>query len=137
MSERKMMRRPLHYAIIDEVDSILVDEARTPMIISQPSEEATDKYGYYAQLIPLLKASKTKKKVKKGFLNELLKDVKNETPEEEEDDGGDYYIDEKTKSVSLSSNGIAKLEQFLKVDNLYKDIGYQEIHHIENALRAQ
>jgi preprotein translocase subunit SecA len=64
-----------------------------------------------------------------------MKDVKAE--DEEEDDGGDYYIDEKTKSVSLSSNGIEKLEKLLNVDNLYKDIGYEEIHHIENSLRAQ
>ena len=65
MEERKMMRRPLNYALIDEVDSILVDEARTPMIISQPSGEPTEKYGQYAKLIQLLVPSKTKKKVKK------------------------------------------------------------------------
>lgn len=65
MKERKMMWRPLNYALIDEVDSILVDEARTPMIISQPSGEPTEKYDYYAKLIQLLIPSKNKKKVKK------------------------------------------------------------------------
>ncbi|USN55381.1 MAG: hypothetical protein H6765_01995 [Candidatus Peribacteria bacterium] len=133
LEKRNLIWRPLHYAIIDEVDSILIDEARTPLIISQPSEEPTEKYVYYAQLVKLLTPSRNKKKVSKGFLAELLKDG----AEDEEDDGGDYYIDEKTKSVSLSSNGIQKLENLLKVENLYKDLGYQEIHHIENALRAQ
>jgi preprotein translocase subunit SecA len=65
MKDRKMMWRPLNYALIDEVDSILVDEARTPMIISQPSGEPTEKYGQYAKLIQLLTPSKYKKKVKK------------------------------------------------------------------------
>lgn len=135
MDERKMMWRPLHYALIDEVDSILIDEARTPMIISYPSQEPTEKYAYYAKLITLLTPSKNKKKVKKWFLQELLKDIKEE--EQEKEDNGDYYIDEKTKSVSLSSWGIEKLEWLLKVENLYKDLWYQEIHHIENALKAQ
>ena len=56
--------------------------------------------------------------------------------EVEEDDGGDYYIDEKLKTVTLSSAGIKKLEGLLNVQHLYKDLGYQEIHHIENALKA-
>ncbi|HCY21583.1 TPA: hypothetical protein DIC40_07220 [Patescibacteria group bacterium] len=66
------------------------------------------------------------------MLNEL---VHAEELQQEED--GDYYIDEKTKTVSLSGRGIKKLEEILKVENLYKDIGYEEIHHIENALRSQ
>lgn len=135
MDDRNLIWRPLHYAIIDEVDSILIDEARTPLIISQPSSEPTEKYGYYAKLVKVLRPSKVKKKVSKGFLSELLKDIRSDdTPE---DDEGDYYIDEKTKSVTLSSHGIEKLEELLQVDNLYKDLGYQEIHHIENALKAQ
>jgi len=66
------------------------------------------------------------------LLNELL----NEKEEEKEEDG-DYYIDEKTKTVALSGRGIQKLESILKVENLYRDIGYEEIHHMENALKAQ
>jgi preprotein translocase subunit SecA len=64
-SERTVTQRPLHFAIIDEVDSILIDEARTPMIISQASGEPTEKYAYYAQLVTLLTPSKGKKKVNK------------------------------------------------------------------------
>jgi preprotein translocase subunit SecA len=135
-NERTVTARPLHFALIDEVDSILVDEARTPMIISQASGEPTEKYAYYAQLVTLLTPSKGKKKVNKWFLKELLDDVK-KWPEEEQDDSGDYWIDEKTKSVTLSTEGIKKLEQLLKVENIYKDLWYQEIHHIENALKAQ
>ena len=134
VEERNMLWRPLHYAIIDEVDSILIDEARTPLIISQASGEATEKYQYYAQIVTSLRPSKNKKKISKWFLAELMKDGKEE---KEEDDGWDYYIDEKTKSATLSSAGIEKLESLLQVENLYKDLGFTEIHHIENALRAQ
>lgn len=132
MRERALLWRPLHFALIDEVDSILIDEARTPLIISQPSAEPTEKYLYYAKLVPSLTPSQQKKKVSKWFLHELMQ----KGEEEEEDDGGDYYIDEKIKTVTLSSSGIAKLEKMLGVENLYKDLWYQEIHHIENALKA-
>lgn len=135
--ERTVTARPLHFALIDEVDSILIDEARTPMIISQASGEPTEKYAYYAQLVTLLMPAKGKKKVNKWFLKELLDDVKNKQTDEEEDLGGDYWIDEKTKSVTLSTEWIKKLEQLLKVENIYRDLWYQEIHHIENALKAQ
>lgn len=131
-SERNLIRRPLNFAIVDEVDSILIDEARTPLIISQASAEATDKYWYYAQIVKLLKPCKWKKKVNKWLLNELF----NEADWKNEIDDGDYYIDEKHKNASLSSNWIQKLEWILKVNNLYKDLGYEEIHHIENALKA-
>ena len=134
LEERNMLYRPMHYAIIDEVDSILIDEARTPLIISRASDEPTQKYIQYAQLVKVLVPSKTKKKISKWFLAELMKD---KAVEEEEDTGGDYYIDEKTKSVTLSSAGIEKLEKMMGVDNLYKDLWYGEIHHIENALKAQ
>jgi preprotein translocase subunit SecA len=105
--ERTVTARPLHFAIVDEVDSILVDEARTPMIISQASAEPTEKYEYYAKLVQLLTPAKGKKKVAKGFLKELLSDDKEEVSIEPE---GDYWIDEKTKAVTLTSEGIAKLE---------------------------
>ncbi|MBP7847716.1 hypothetical protein KA013_00640 [Patescibacteria group bacterium] len=65
MKERNLIWRPLNYAIIDEVDSILIDEARTPLIISQASEEPTEKYQYYSELVTLLTPSKTRKRVKK------------------------------------------------------------------------
>jgi len=133
-SGRNLLRRKLNYAIVDEIDSILIDEARTPLIISEPAAAATDKYGYYGNLVRSLIASKTKKKVSKWLLHELVNKGKES---DEEDDKGDYYIDEKAKTALLSSIGIAKLERLLKVENLYQDIGYEEIHHIENALKAQ
>ena len=133
LGERNLTWRPLNYAIVDEIDSILIDEARTPLIISQPREEPTEKYTFYAQLIQALTPCSSKKKVSKGFIQEVLND---EYGVEHEEDG-DYYIDEKTKTAQLSGKGIAKLESLLKVDNIYKDMGYGEIHHIENALKAK
>ncbi len=91
---RNLIWRPLNYAIVDEVDSILIDEARTPLIISQASGEATDKYLHYSKIVKMLTPSKNKKKVSKWLLKELLEDDKNS----EEDDNWDYYIDEKTKT---------------------------------------
>ncbi len=134
MQERSLLRRPLNYAIVDEIDSILIDEARTPLIISEANAEATEKYVYYAKIANGLIPCTSKKKVSKWLLQELLTDAKGEKAQEED---GDYYIDEKTKTASLSSRGIQKLEEILQVENLYRDLGYEEIHHIENALRAQ
>lgn len=130
--ERALTWRPLNYAIVDEIDSILIDEARTPLIISEASAEATDKYSYYSQIVRLLTPCSSKKKVSKWLLNELMK-----ADELQQEEDWDYYIDEKTKTVSLSGQWIKKLEEILKVENLYKDVWYEEIHHIENALRAK
>ena len=132
LDDRSVLRRPLYYGIVDEVDSILIDESRTPLIISEPDSEPTEKYAYYAQIVPTLTPSKTKKKVSKWFLAELL----NKEDEETTEDQGDYFVDEKLKTVSLSSQGIEKLEKILNVENIYRDLWYEEIHHIENALKA-
>ncbi|MDR3169669.1 MAG: hypothetical protein LBU27_08250 [Candidatus Peribacteria bacterium] len=132
MERRNVVWRPLNFAIVDEIDSILVDEARTPLIISEAREEATEKYTYYANIVNLLSPCSSKKKVSKGLLNELM----HEGIKDAEEDG-DYYIDEKTKTAALSGKGIAKLEEILHVENIYKDMGFEEIHHIENALRAK
>ncbi|MFH1226204.1 MAG: preprotein translocase subunit SecA [bacterium] len=105
-SLEQMVQRPLHYAIVDEVDSILIDEARTPLIISAPAEESTKKYYQFAQLVTKLKENE------------------------------DYNIDEKMRTAVLSEAGIAKMEKFLGVDNIYTDRGVSEVHHIEQALRA-
>lgn len=102
-----LSQRDLHYAIVDEVDSILIDEARTPLIISAPAQESTSKYSIYSKLIPSL--------------------VENEH----------YNVDEKMRVVTLSEAGIAKMEELLKVDNIYTDAGFSEVHHIEQALKAQ
>ncbi len=129
-AERQLLWRPLHYAIVDEVDSILIDEARTPLIISYPSEEPTEKYTYYSTIVRQLRPCAGKKKVSKWLIGDML------NPDAKEEEDGDYYIDEKQKNVSLSSMGIAKLEQIIGVENIYNDLWYDEIHHIENALRA-
>ena len=130
--QRSLLRRPLNYAIVDEIDSILIDEARTPLIISEASAEPTEKYVYYAKIVKTLTPCSSKKKVSKGLLHELMNE---KTGKQEED--GDYYIDVKTKTAALSWRWIQRLEEILGVENLYRDIGYEEIHHMENALRAE
>ncbi len=106
-SLEQMVQRDLHYAIVDEVDSILIDEARTPLIISAPAEEVTSKYMRYAQLI-----------------NQLEENVH-------------YNIDEKQKTAVLSEEGIKKMEEILGVENIYVDAGLIEVRHIEQALKAK
>lgn len=132
LDQRNMLWRPMYFAIVDEVDSILIDEARTPLIISQPHTEATEKYLVYAKLVTSLAPCSGKKKISKWFLKEILDDHKEKSQED-----WDYYVDEKTKTVSLSNTGIKKLETILGVENIYKEFWHEEIHHIENALRAQ
>jgi preprotein translocase subunit SecA len=102
-----MVQRELHYAIVDEVDSILIDEARTPLIISSPAEESTEKYNRYSRLIPQL----TEKE--------------------------DYVIDEKLRAATLTEAGIAKMEKWLGMENIYSEGGFEEVHHIEQGLKAE
>ncbi|MBD3361033.1 DEAD/DEAH box helicase, partial [Candidatus Peregrinibacteria bacterium] len=102
-----IVQRNLHYTIVDEVDSILIDEARTPLIISAPAQESTAKYKKHAQLIQQLK------------------------------ENVHYDIDEKAKTATLTEEGIAKMEQLLGMENIYTEAGFSEVHHIEQALRAQ
>jgi preprotein translocase subunit SecA len=105
-SKDEKVQRDRYYAIVDEVDSILIDEARTPLIISGVGEESADKYYQYARLIPRL------------------------TPEL------DYTIDEKTKSGSLTDEGVEKIERMTGIANVYDIEHVQEAHHINQALRA-
>jgi len=100
------VQRELNFAIVDEVDSILIDEARTPLIISGPTEDTTDKYYRVDQVIPAL------------------------VPDQ------DYTLDEKTKSVSLTDDGVEKLQKRLAVANLYDPSEIETLHHVEQALRA-
>jgi preprotein translocase subunit SecA len=105
-----MVMRPgneMNYAIIDEIDSILIDEARTPLIISSPAEEAADQYYQFAKL------------VKQLMVNE------------------DYNVDEKMRSATLTEAGIAKFEKWLGVENIYVEGGIRLVHHVEQALRAE
>ena len=110
------VQRELNFAIVDEVDSILVDEARTPLIISGPAEESTEKYAIIDRIIPKLKRGR---KVEKG------------EPEE-----GDYAVDEKMKSAILTEQGIARCEELLGIDNLYDPGHIDTLHHVNQALRA-
>ncbi|MCK5320451.1 preprotein translocase subunit SecA, partial [Candidatus Parcubacteria bacterium] len=100
------VQRDLNYVIVDEIDSILIDEARTPLIISAPAEESTDRYYKFAQLVGRLKENE------------------------------DYNVDEKMKAATLTENGITHMEKWLGVDNIYTTGGIREVHHIEQALKA-
>ncbi|MFA6466478.1 MAG: preprotein translocase subunit SecA [Patescibacteria group bacterium] len=103
----RQVQRGLHYALIDEVDSVLIDEARTPLIISAPAEQSTDRYSQFAQIIENLKVNE------------------------------DYNIDEKMKACTLTEEGLIKMEKLLGVDNIYESHGMEIIHHIESALKAK
>ena len=100
-------QRGFNYAIVDEVDSILIDEARTPLIISAPDMESSKYYQEFARIIPKLD-SKT-----------------------------DYQIDEKMKAVTLTEEGINKIEKILGMENIYQERGIKYLHHLEQSLKAQ
>ena len=104
----QLVRRGMYYAIVDEVDNILIDEARTPLIISGPAEEPVELYSTFAKLVPRLS----------------------------EGEDADYTLDEKGLHVSLTENGIASMEKWTKVGNLYDADNYHLVHFIENALTA-
>ncbi len=100
------VQRNLNYAIVDEVDSILIDEARTPLIISGPAEESTDKYYKINRIIPSLKREK------------------------------DYQLEEKSHTAFLTEEGVAHVENLLHVENLYDPRNIETLHHVNQALRA-
>src|SRR5579864_2311060 len=100
------VQRGHHFAIVDEVDSILIDEARTPLIISGPAEESTDKYYRIDKMIP-----------------KLIRDI-------------DYTLDEKLRTATLTEEGVAKCERLLNLGNLYDPANMEIIHHVYQALRA-
>jgi preprotein translocase subunit SecA len=114
------VQRPFNYAIVDEVDSILIDEARTPLIISGPSEESTDKYYKINRIIP---------KLIRGEVIEGREPGEKYTT-------GDYTIDEKHKSAALTEEGVLKVEKLLGVGNLYDPANIEYNHHVQQALRA-
>jgi preprotein translocase subunit SecA len=114
-----MVQRGHVFAIVDEVDSILIDEARTPLIISGPSEENTEIYYRCNRVIPNL-AKGTEEKDKYG--NKITT--------------GDYLVDEKSRTAVLTEEGVAKAERLLKVENLYELTNIDQLHGVEQALRA-
>jgi len=118
------VQREFHYSIVDEVDSILIDEARTPLIISGPTEESTDKYYIIDRIIPFLK---------KG---EVIEEEANTLSGKRKRYTGDYTIDEKAKTATLTEEGVLKVEKMLKIDNLYDPRNIETLHHVQQALRA-
>lgn len=100
------VQRSLNYAIVDEVDSILIDEARTPLIISSAAEESASMYQQFSSLVPRLKIEE------------------------------DYIVDEKDRAVMITDNGIKKMEEMLNVKNIYEENGITLVHHLEQALKA-
>jgi preprotein translocase subunit SecA len=118
----EFVQRALHYAIVDEVDSILIDEARTPLIISGPAEASTDKYYQIDRIIPRLTRGATM--------------VGGKMYEAEAQVSGDYMVDEKAKSVALTESGVAKVESLLGITNLYDPAHMDFVHHVQQALRA-
>src|SRR5512134_74802 len=118
------VQRGHHFAIVDEVDSILIDEARTPLIISGPAEESTDKYYRIDQVIPKLKPGAR-----------ITGDKKAEERAELEKTG-DYIVDEKAKTVTLTEMGMAHTERLLGVKNLWDPSNMDILHHVNQGLRA-
>jgi preprotein translocase subunit SecA len=118
------VQRGFNYAIVDEVDSILIDEARTPLIISGPTEESTDKYYVIDRIIPQLQ---------KG---EVIEVEANTLSGKRKQYTGDFTIDEKAKSATLTEQGVLKVEKLLRVDNLYDPRNIEILHHVQQALRA-
>ncbi len=118
------VQRDFHFSIVDEVDSILIDEARTPLIISGPTEDSTDKYYIIDRIIPLLK---------KG---EVIEEEANTLSGKRKRYTGDFTVDEKAKSATLTEEGVLKVEKLLKIDNLYDPRNMETLHHVNQALRA-
>ncbi|WP_026286083.1 preprotein translocase subunit SecA [Salsuginibacillus kocurii] len=104
--KEKMVQRKLHFAVVDEVDSILIDEARTPLVISGSVQQSTKLYGYADQLV-----------------RHMIQDT-------------DFTIDEKRNNVQLTEDGVTKTEQFFQIDNLFDQDNVQITHHVNQALKA-
>jgi preprotein translocase SecA subunit len=118
------VQRELNFAVVDEVDNILIDEARTPLIISGPAEESTDKYYLIDRIIP---------KLQRGAV------IQGDPTQEDRaaiEAKGDYTVDEKSRSVTLTETGVAKVERLLGVHNLYDPRQIDTLHHVQQALKA-
>jgi preprotein translocase subunit SecA len=125
LEQDQMVQRELHYAIVDEVDNILIDEARTPLIISGPAQQSSEQYKRFARLVPSLKpSSMTPDQAKKEMV----------------EPDGDFMIDPRSKSIQITDSGIYKVERALGVpedESMYDPKYYEMTHFLENALRAQ
>ncbi|MCG8347979.1 MAG: preprotein translocase subunit SecA [Chloroflexales bacterium] len=125
IEKSQMVQQTLHFAIVDEVDNILIDEARTPLIISGPSQKSSDQYKRVARLVPNLRPSTI-------------------TPKQAKEEGlepdGDFMIEARSKSISLTDQGIERLERMLNIpegESLYDPQYYELTHFVDNALKAQ
>ena len=106
-----MVQRGHYFAVVDEVDSILIDEARTPLIISGPAEQSARWYTEFAQIVPRLRRG--------------------------EDGEGDYEVDEKKKTVGILESGVEKVEDTLGIDNLYESVNTPLVGFLNNAIKAK
>src|SRR5690348_4962960 len=114
------VQREFNFAIVDEVDSILIDEARTPLIIAGPSEESTDKYYRVNRIIPNLERGEVIEGKEPG----------------QQFTTGDFTVDEKHRTVALTEQGVLKVEKLLNTGNLYDPANIEMNHHVQQALRA-
>ena len=114
------VQRSYNFAIVDEVDSILIDEARTPLIIAGPSEESTDKYYRVNRIIPFLERGEVIEGKEPG----------------QQFTTGDFTVDEKHRTVALTEQGVLKVEKLLNTGNLYDPANIEMNHHVQQALRA-
>jgi preprotein translocase subunit SecA len=117
-TKETQVQRGHHFALVDEVDSILVDEARTPLIISGPAEQSADLYQVFARRIA----------------PNLTRGEEGERPGEAT---GDYVVDEAKRTVAVTEEGVAKVEKLLGIDNMYESVNTPLIHHLQNALKAR
>ncbi len=115
----ELVQRGHHFAIVDEVDSILIDEARTPLIISGPADQPTRWYGEFAKLVLRLE---------RGVDGDRMRGIEPK---------GDYAVDEKKRTVGVLEPGIAKVEDYLGIDNLYESVNTPLIGYLNNAIKAK
>ncbi|AIA03932.1 preprotein translocase subunit SecA [Streptomyces noursei] len=118
-SQDELVQRGHNFAIVDEVDSILVDEARTPLIISGPADSATKWYGDFAKLVQRLKRGEPA------------------NPQRGVEETGDYDVDEKKRTVGIHESGVGKVEDWLGIDNLYESVNTPLVGYLNNAIKAK
>nr|WP_206441671.1 preprotein translocase subunit SecA [Streptomyces boncukensis] len=118
-SKDELVQRGHNFAIVDEVDSILIDEARTPLIISGPADQATKWYSDFAKLV---------KRLEKGEAGD---------PRTQKPETGDYEIDEKKRTVGIHEAGVTKVEDWLGIDNLYESVNTPLVGYLNNAIKAK
>lgn len=127
--KEEMVQRDLNFCIIDEVDSILIDEARTPLIISGEGDKSTNLYELANSFVLPLKGKIQSPEEKKSKMDYMMGDV-------EEDDTVDYIVDEKGKNVTLTARGINKAEKYFNIENMADQENMEISHHINQALKA-